>query len=391
MNKENELTKFQLLVMAISAGVCVANIYYNQPILKEIATTFNTTESEVGIISILAQAGYGIGLFFLTPYGDKTNRKNLIMILQAVLIAALLGMTFIENLTGIYFMSLFIGVPAVAAQVILPMAASLTTKDRGKSVGFIFTGILVGILAARVLSGYIADWLNWRYVFGIAAGMEFVTLLMVYFTLPNVKTEFKGNYLHLLKSTLQQLKRFPVLQRSALLGALVFGIFCSFWTTLTFHLSGAPFNYNSDIIGLFGLLGIAGALLAPIFGKIADKGNPETTLIGTVAIIIISSLCLKFFPDSLIAILISVVLLDVGVQATQVINVATIYTLDQNANSRINTVYMTSYFIGGALGTSAGVWMWHLGAWQMVTNQILLWSILGLIVAIIHLKKSKSA
>ncbi len=381
-NMENQgLSKIQITIMAITAGICVANIYYNQPILKQISLSLHTGESEAGIISVLSQAGYGLGLFFITPLGDKTNRKKLIVSLQAALIATLIGMCFIDQIWGVYIMSLLIGMFGVAAQVILPMAASLDKHRRGKTVGIIFTGILIGILAARVFSGYITAWLGWRYVYGISAIMVFISALCIHYSLPNVLPQFTGNYAKLLQSTLQQIKRFALLRRTALLGALVFGVFCSFWTTLTFYLSGAPFNYTTGTIGLFGILAIGGAMLAPVFGKLADKGNPAKAQLFTVLLVIAGILLIKFFPQNIWSFIVAVLLLDIGVQATQVTNVATIYTLDEMSHSRINTVYMTTYFIGGAVGTFAGVQCWRIGGWAMVTWQLLVWSLIALLVA----------
>lgn len=384
------LSKVQITIMAVTAGICVANIYYNQPILKEIASSFKTGESEAGIISVLTQAGYGIGLFFITPMGDKMNRKKLILTLQGLLIAALLGMCFINNLLGVYLMSLLIGMLGVAAQVILPMAASLDKHRRGKTVGIIFTGILIGILGARVFSGYITTLFGWRYVYGISAGMVFISALFIKTALPDVLPQFSGNYGQLLLSTLSQIKRFALLRRTALLGALIFGVFSSFWTTLTFHLSGAPFNYTTGTIGLFGILAIGGALLAPVFGKLADQGNTGKAQLITVLMIILGVLLIKFFPENIIFFIIAVLLLDIGVQATQVTNVATIYTLDEVAHSRINTVYMTTYFTGGAIGTFAGVQCWRLGGWPLVTWQFLVWSLLALLVAYTSFNKIKA-
>lgn len=373
--------------MAVSAGICVANIYYNQPVLKEIAASFHATETDAGSMSVLAQAGYGLGLFFLTPLGDKMNRKKLILILQALLIAALLTITFATKLWGVLAMSLIIGITGVAAQVILPMAASLDKENRGRTVGIIITGILVGILAARVISGYVTLWLGWRYVYGFSSIAVFLSSLMIYFSLPDAPASFQGNYLQLLRSALFQIKRFAVLRRTALMGALIFGAFCSFWTTLTFHMSGPPFNYHTDTIGLFGILAIGGAMLAPLFGKLADKGRPAKVQVLMISILIISVLLIKIFPVNIFSFLVAVLLLDVGVQATQVTNIATIYTLDDRANSRINTVYMTSYFLGGAIGTFAGVQCWRMGGWQFVTWQLLIWSILALLIACTGLKK----
>jgi len=381
-NIENQsLSKSQITIMAIAAGVCVANIYYNQPVLKDIAKSLNTTEANVGLISVLAQAGYGFGLFFITPLGDKFNRKKLILGLQGLLIVSLLGMVFLDSRIAIFAMSLIIGICSVAAQVILPMAASLEKNNRAKTISFIFSGILIGILAARVFAGTIAEWFGWHYVYAISAVMVLATALMVHFSLPDVKQEFTGNYISLLKSALEQIKRFSILRKSTLLGALIFGAFCSFWTTLTFHLSGSPFNFGSDTIGLFGILAIAGALLAPYFGKMVDGGNAAKSQLYTTGMLLFSVILLNILPHSVWAIIVAVLLLDVGVQATQLINIATIYTLDEKANSRINTIYMTSYFIGGAVGTFVGVQCWKFGGWNLVTWQLILWSALAFAVA----------
>ncbi|MFP9114898.1 MFS transporter [Flavobacterium sp. RHBU_3] len=377
---QHTITKTQIGVMSVAAGVCVANIYYNQPILKDIAHNFDIPESKAGIISVLAQAGYGLGLFFLTPLGDKIDRKKLILSLMGILVLVLAGTTFINNFTMLCVFSLLTGLMSVAAQVILPMAASMDTINRGRTVGIIFTGILVGILSARVFSGLIAGWLGWRYVYGISAVMVIACMAMVQFTLPNVSAGFSGSYGKLLGSSVEQLKRFPLLRRTALLGALMFGLFCSFWTTLTFHLSGAPFNYGPEVIGLFGFLAIAGALLAPVFGKLADKGNPAKSQLISGITVLVSLVLIAVFPHSVPAFVVAVLLLDVGVQATQVTNVATIYTLDATAHSRINTAYMTSYFIGGALGSFTGLQCWDLGGWSLVTWQLILWCVLALVV-----------
>jgi predicted MFS family arabinose efflux permease len=380
MPKKKSLTKFQVVLMAIAAGVSVANIYYNQPILKEIALSFKVTENQAGTISMLSQIGYGIGLFFIIPLGDKINKKNLIFTLLSLLTGALFFMTIASSLFEIWVLSLLIGILSVSVQVILPMAASLDSETRGKTVGTIFSGILIGILAARVLSGFIAEWFSWRYVYGFSAIMTFIITLLLKVYLPNVSNEFKRHYFRLLQSTLEQIKRFSLLREAASTGGLLFGVFCSFWTILTFHLSAPPFNFHTGTIGLFGIVAIAGALMAPIFGKLADKGHSQRSLLMAVSLVIFSILLMKFLPTSLWALIIGVLILDIGVQATQVTNVAIIYTLDETSHSRINTIYMTSYFIGGALGTFVGLLCWKHGGWSWVTWQMLLWTLLALVI-----------
>ncbi len=373
----------RVFIMAVAAGVTVANIYYNQPILPAIAATFHASASQIGSLPVLTQAGYGLGLLFLTPLGDMIDRKKLIVVLEVLLSLALMVMTTLSSLTGLYIASFLIGILAVSVQIIMPLAAALATQEaKGRMVGVIFTGSLTGILSSRIMSGYVAEWFGWRWVYGISAGMVLVLVPVLAFSLPEVPPHHTGNYGALLRSTFHQVRRFPLLRRVALLGALVFGLFLSFWTTLTFHLSGPPFYYRSDIIGLFGLLAIVGAMATPMFGRLADKWNPVHTQFLTIGLIIVGILCIQWMPTSITAIIVATLLLDVGVQATRLNNLAQIYRLDDTALSRINTVYMTSVFIGGAIGTYAGVLSWSLGGWGLVCWQLLAWSLLGLAVAI---------
>ncbi|MBB5623650.1 putative MFS family arabinose efflux permease [Pedobacter cryoconitis] len=370
-------------LMAVSAGVIVANIYYNQPILNEIGQALHVSESQIGKVSMLSQLGYGLGMFFLLPLGDKLNRKNLILLLCGLLILTLALFAFSSTLTGICVLSFFVGLFSTPAQIILPMAATLGKHNRGKNVGQVFSGILVGILGARVLSGLITEWLGWRYVYGISAFMVLTMTILLKLYLPEVTPKFKGSYLSLLKSTLALVKEYRVLRQAALLGAFTFGVFCSFWTTLTFHLSSAPLNYHTGTIGLFGLIAIGGALVAPYFGKLADKGNVYNSLLLTVSMIIGSILLIKVFPYSIPVLIISVFFLDIGVQATQITNFTRIYSLHEDAHSRLNTIYMTTYFIGAAVGTYFGLLSWKLGQWGLSTSQMLLWSGIALLIVII--------
>ena len=369
-------------LMAVSAGVIVANIYYNQPILKEIALSLQVTESQIGKIAMLSQLGYGLGMFFLLPLGDKLNRKNLILTLCVLLTITLVLVACTHSLSVLYVLSFFVGLFSVPAQIILPMAATLGKDNRGKNVGIVFSGILVGILGARVISGLITEALGWRYVFGISAGMVLIVTLLLKLYLPEVPPKFKGNYFHLLKSTLALVKEYRVLRQAALLGSFTFGVFCSFWTTLTFHLSSPPLSYHTGTIGLFGLIAIGGALVAPYFGKLADKGNVQRSLLITVSMIIGSILLIKLFPYYIPVLVISIFFLDIGVQATQITNFTRIYSLHEEAHSRLNTIYMTTYFIGAAIGTYFGLLSWKLGQWDLSTWQLLLWSGIALLIVL---------
>lgn len=377
------ITQKQLLVMSLATGVNVANIYYNQPILNNIADDLKISHLAVGNLPTLCQAGYGIGLLLVSPLGDKIDKKKLIIILHLLLAFCLFGLAFTTNIYILYILSFFIGLFAVSVQVIIPMAAVMSPKEKGKVVGTIFSGLLGGILIARTISGYITQWFeNWHFVFGISAILVLLCAFAIEKTLPNLEAHFNKNYFSLIKSSLLQLERFSLLRRNALLIAFVFGIFCSFWTTLTFRLAQEPFNYKSDVIGLFGILAIAGVVFAPKIGKLADRINPIFTKYLAVFMILISVLCIRWFENSLFAFILATILLDIGVQAVQISNLAQIYTLDEKAHSRINTAYMSTMFLGGAIGTFIGVFAWQMGEWNYVTGQLILWSFLSLFVLI---------
>ncbi|MGN7818992.1 MFS transporter [Chitinophaga sp. 22536] len=371
---------FTVPLMAISAGVTVANIYYNQPILNDISAATGATAGEAGRVSTLAQLGYGLGMFFVVPLGDKLDRRKLITGLTSLLFFSLLLLSFARSIQLICLLSFFVGIGSTPAQILLPMSATISTGDRGKTVGRVFAGILIGILGARVVAGAVSDLLGWRYVFAISALLVLIVTVLLYRYLPVIPPKFQGSYPQLLSSTVKLIGEYSVLRQAALLGAFTFGTFCSFWTTLTFHLSAAPLHYSASRIGLFGLIAIGGALAAPLFGKLADKGQVYKSLFLTVSMVIVSILLLKIFPHSILLLSVSIFLLDVGVQATQITNFTRIYSLHEHAHSRLNTVYMTAYFMGAALGTSCGVAAWQYGGWDMATWQLLLWSIIALVI-----------
>lgn len=366
--------------MAFSAGAIVANVYYSQPILKNIADSLGESENAVGKIAVLAQLGYGVGMFFLLPLGDKMNRKKLILSICSALILLLLMISFSRSLPILLMLSFLIGVCSTPAQIILPMAAAFGSENRGKNVGTVFSGILCGILGSRLISGWMADQWGWQSVFQFSAFMIFVSCLLLFFLLPEIPAKFKGSYIGLLRSTTSLIAKYKTLRQASLLGAFTFGVFCSFWTTLTFHLSGKPFNYPASTIGLFGIIAIGGALAAPYFGKRADKGMVFKNLYLTVGMLFSSLLIMFIFPHSIPVLIIAVFFLDIGVQATQITNFTRIYSLDEEAHSRLNTVYMTAYFMGAGLGTFFGLLSWSVGGWNMALAQMILWSCLAIFI-----------
>ncbi|WP_457270493.1 MFS transporter [Pedobacter sp. UYEF25] len=383
------LSKLQVFIMAFTAGIAVANVYYSQPILEAIAHSLNIPIEKAGSISVLSQVGYGLGLFFLTPIGDMIDRKKLILYLQLLLIASLLLFAFSTNILLLFLASVLVGTFAVVAQVVLPMAASLIDENRGKVVAQIFTGLLIGILTARVFSGFITHLWGWKYVYIIGALFVGITTVLMQTDFPSAKVQFSGTYRSLLKSTIAQLGRFPALRAASITGMLSFGTLSAFWITLTLHLSGEPFLYNPSTIGLFGLLAVVGAVIAPVFGKIADNGGQSKSLIFSTGIVVLSVVVLFIFPASVIAIAAVVILLDMGVQGAQVTNISIIYNLDARSNSRINTVYMTAYFIGGSTSAFLSIEAYKMGGWMYSVIFMGILSILAVVNVLISRKNPK--
>lgn len=322
------LRKSTVLMMSIAAGVAAANTYYSQSILQEIADFLSLSKSQAGIIPAFSVAGYGVGLFFLTPLGDRMDRKKLILITQGMLVVVLLGISLATTFWQIYILAFFMGCLSITAQLLIPMAAAMDAARRSKNIGMIATGLLTGMLGAHAVSDYVTMLFSWQYVYAFSAFLLSATNTLLYLMLPSAEKRFDGSYREVLQSALWQMKRFPRLRIRAILGALIFATFCSLLTTLILHLGGPPFNLQADTIGLFSFTGIAGVI---------------TTLLS---------------PYPLSTLILAIVLLDMGVRATQRTNLATIYQLDERAHNRLNTIYMTTCSVGGGLGTLAGLAYW---------------------------------
>ena len=367
--------------MSVSAGLAVANTYYSQPILKEIADTVAVPVNKVGYIPALSIAGYGVGLFIITPLGDSSNRKKLLLRVQLLLVMLLLTMATAQTYWQIGMLSFLIGCFSITAQLLIPMAAVLDKASRAKTVSIIVTGLLIGMLSARIFSGYISTVFNWRCVYGFSAVLVLCSTLLLHLLLPNSAKSYTGNYIELLRSTAGLAARLPLLRIHALLGALIFATLCAFWTTLTLHLSGTPWHYSPATIGSFSITGVAGALATLVIGKYITAYNSTRARIAAVGCIITGIVLPVVFPYAITALIVSIVLLDVGVQATQLTNLATIYTLYEQAPSRVNTVYMTISFAGGALGTIIALYCWKYGGWLLVLGLLSALSITAIFVA----------
>ena len=358
------LKQWQVLFMALCTGLIVANIYYCQPLVVLISREFKVAESTAGSISFFTQIGYALGLLFLVPLGDMFEKRKQIVYTTALAVASLIMAALSVSLSMLTVACVLIGCTSVVPQMILPLAAQLSPPNkRGKVIGIVMSGLLIGILLSRSVSGFVGAWLGWRAMFWIAAAISVLLLLAMNFVFPPAPPYFTGTYGSLMKSLGVLVRKQPVLREAAAINALTFSSFGMFWTTMVLHLSNPPFRFHSDQVGLFGLAAVAGALIAPLIGGSADKGNPRVAIGYGLLIVVISFVLFYLFGWSVTGMVFGIVLLDLGQQSVHVSNQARVYALLPEARNRLNTVYMTVSFVGTSLGSAIGLWVWDRAGW----------------------------
>lgn len=358
-----------LYTLAVIAGVSVANLYYNQPLLEMIREDLGTTDLAANHIALYTQCGYALGLLFLIPLADLYSRRRILLIDFALLILALLATAVAPDIRTVHLCSLVIGVCSVVPQFFIPLAAQYSRPEaKNRNVGIILSGLLTGILASRVVSGAVGEWLGWREMYHIAAGAMLLSALLVLRILPDARPNFSGSYGALMRSLFTLPGQYPQLRLHTLRAALAFGSFLCFWASLAFKMAQPPFHAGSHIVGLLGLCGIAGALTATVAGKyIARLGIFRFNLLGAVLQLAAWGLFL-LGADHYLPIIAGILLLDIGMQCIQLSNQATLFELCPTASNRINTIFMSGYFIGGAFGTLLSGTAWALCGWPGVVG-----------------------
>lgn len=369
------------LLMSAATGLAVASNYYAQPLLDAIAHAFRLSVNQAGFIVTAAQLGYACGLMFLVPLGDRFERRSLIVIMTLL---AAGGMLITASAPSLWLMvagTAITGLFSVVAQILVPLAATLASpENRGKVVGTIMSGLLLGILLARTLAGALASLGDWRTVYWVASALMTGMALLMWRLLPQYHSSTDLNYLQLLASIFQLFGRSRVLRTRAILGAISFSNFSIMWTSMAFLLAASPYHYSEGIIGLFGLAGAAGALSASRAGRLVDKGKAKlTTTVGWL-MLVLSWLPIAAGVTAVVPLLIGIVVLDMAAQGTHVTNQSVIYRMHPEARNRLTAGYMTSYFIGGALGSLISAYAYQHFGWLGVSSAGGLLSLLGLLV-----------
>lgn len=366
--KENQGIPAPLLaLMAVATGLSVANCYYNQPLLGSMARDFGISDFAASMVATLTQIGYVAGLVFIIPLGDLVSRKRLILTNYIVSACALLVIALAPNIHWVWVASLLAGASSVMPQFFIPLVSYHSAPARKvRNVGIIQSCLLIGILGSRVFSGFLADAWGWRSVYFVACFFMFGCFLMIHKMLPALPVRSQENYAGLMKSLLHLLSQYPYLRIASLRAALAYGSFFALWSCLAFRMKKEPFFASDDIIGALGLCGLAGAsTVVFISGYIQKYGARFFSIVG--GCVVLAAWFLAFWGNSsYVWMIVAILLIDAGMQCIHLSNQTSVVALDASAINRVNTVYMTIYFLGGSAGTFVSGLSWEHFSWTGV-------------------------
>lgn len=360
------MTRTVTLAMALAAGCAAANVWYNQPMLGVIARDLGASSRAVAMIPTATQVGFASGILLLVPLGDRMDRRRLILRQFAFLTCALLAAALSPSIGALIAASAAVGMGACIAQQIIPFAAELARPEvRGRTVGTVMSGLLLGILLGRVLSGTVARHAGWRPMFLLAAVIAVCVATLLSRLLPRSRPQVSSSYAGLLVSLLALIRAHAGLRRATLVQAGLFGGFSAFWSVLALKLQAPPIALGSDVAGLFGIVGAAGVAVASYAGRLSDRHGPRG-VIGAGILLVIASFAVFALWPTVPGLILGLILLDLGVQGAQIANQSIIYALQPEARGRLNTVFMTGMFIGGAIGSGAAGIGWTVAGWPAV-------------------------
>jgi predicted MFS family arabinose efflux permease len=364
-----KMTRGLILLFAFCCGAIVANLYYAQPITALIAPDVNLSSQTAGLIVSVTQIGYALGLFFLVPLGDLIENRKLMIVTAVVSIASLAASAFVQQPSAFLAISLLVGFSSVAVQLLIPLAAHLASDEsRGRVVGTIMSGLLLGILLSRPASSFIADRFGWRAVYCFAAVLMAIVTAVLASTVPPRRPDHKATYFQLIRSLESLVVTMPVLRHRSLYQGLMFGSFSLFWTAVPVELM-KHYGLSQSGVAVFALVGAIGATSAPIAGRLADAGHTRRATLIALIVGVLSYLPALIFPKlGVIALVSSGIILDFAVQMNMVLGQREIYALHAPSRSRLNALYMTSIFVGGAIGSALASLLYVSGGWSLVAG-----------------------
>lgn len=362
--KENGgIPRRTLLMMAAIAGFTVANCYYNQPLLEMIRGDLGISAQLTNLITVITQIGYALGLFFLIPMGDLYSRRRIIMINMTLAAIMAIIIAIAHNIWLIWGASLILGASSVIPQFFIPIAGQFSLpQNKSRNMGFVLSGLLMGILASRVVSGYVGDWLGWREMFVIAAFIMVICMGITLKMLPNMKRNYIGTYPGLMLTVAEIFLYHPRIRLYSIRAAFGFGSMMAIWSCLAFRLAQEPFYAGSEMVGMLGLCGIVGAVVASGIGKLVPRfGIRKFSLAGAIIQLAAWSIA-NIAGDTYAGLIAAIILVDLGLQCQQLSNQSGCIQEIPEAANRANTIFMTTYFVGGSLGTFCSGIAWiHIG------------------------------
>lgn len=346
------LRRGTVVLMSVATGVVVANNYWAQPLEDTLARAMRVPIGAVGVVLTLIQVSYAVGLATLVPLGDLVERRRLFAVLLTACVAGLVALTVAPVLAVLEAGAVLVGITSVVAQIIVPFAAHLAAShEKGRIVSTVMSGLLIGVLLSRTVAGLLAEIAGWRAVFALGTVATALIGVLLYRSLPRVAPSTDVTYPHLLASVIRLVREEPVLRIRMVFGALSFASFSSFWATAGFLLARPPYSWNNAAIGAFALIGVAGAVMARVAGRLADAGQAWPATGGSFLLIAVSFVLLQVGGHSIVALALGVAVMDLGCQGVHISNQSVIYRLREDAHSRITTAYMTTYFLAGAVGS----------------------------------------
>jgi len=369
---EATISSTLLLVIAVACGLIVANIYYVQPLAGPIGAALGLSAAATGLVVTLTQIGFGMGLVFIVPLGDLVENKRLILFAVGLAALALLGAGLATQKVAFLAAAFCIGVGSVAVQVLVPYVSHMAPEAiRGRVVGNVMSGVMLGIMLARPVASFVAQLLSWHAVFLLSAAAMLAVAATLALALPRRVPTAQLPYGALLVSMARIAVTTPILQRRALYHACLFCAFSLFWTTVPLWLAGPQFGLSQAGIGLFALAGVAGAIAAPIAGRVADRGwtRPATAfaMLAALASLSLTRIALRGSSHALAILVAAAVILDFGVAGNLTLGQRAIFSLGPEYRSRVNGIYMATFFIGGAIGSLIGGWAYALGGWNLAS------------------------
>ena len=366
--KENEgIERSLLLTMAVIAGLTVANCYYNQPLLEMIRHDMGVSQHAANLITVVTQIGYALGLCFLIPMGDLYSRRRIIVINMSVAAVMAVIIAFAQRVWIVWGASLLLGACSVIPQFFIPIAGQYSEKkNKSRNMGIVLSGLLTGILASRVISGYVGEWLGWREMFIIAALIMIVCMILTLKIMPQIDSNYVGTYRGLMKSVFHIVANNARIRLYAIRAAFSFGSMMAIWSCLAFRLVQAPFFSGSEMVGTLGMCGIAGALAASGLGKLVNQWGIRRMSLYGACLQLVAWTTAYLFGDTYIGLIVAIILVDIGLQCLQLSNQCGCIQEMPEASNRANTIFMTTYFIGGSFGTYCAGLAWTHEGWMGV-------------------------